>query len=167
MNRKSLNKYLRLVGFVSILGSLLLCASCGKTSSDIADTQKVETVSEQNSISTQTVQATILNTEENKETKKVFEFENPSPLNIANAIIEDLGATVKINAVRDENNNIYVDFSKDSPSLFSGTAEESSVLDSLGLTFIGDLKYTHIYFTIDGEKYETGHVVLEIEEPYM
>lgn len=155
---------------LSIIMSVLIIfglAACGNKT--VVEKPEIEKeVAETENMSKQKVQVTIFDVAENTDYQKELELENPSPANIANAILAELGATkTKINSVAEINNEIFVDFSADSEVLHSGTAGETAVLDSLGFTFVGNLKYDHIYFTVDGEKYESGHIALEIDEPYM
>lgn len=133
-----------------------------------ATENKKDEVAKETVTSKQKVQITVVDVVENTEKSKEIELENPSPLNIAKSIIKELGIEDDIiSNVVEKDNQIYVDFKKDSEFLHSGTAGETAVLDSLGLTFIGDLRYQHIYYTIEGNSYESGHFYFDKEEPYM
>lgn len=119
-------------------------------------------------IEPQNVEVTIFDVVENKDIEKVLELENPSPENIAKTIMKELGYIGdEINSVKEKENAVYIDFSEKSKFLKGGTAEETAVLDSLGLTFVGNLKYDHIYVSVEGNAYESGHMYFELNEPYM
>lgn len=148
---------------------VLSMAACQKNNETVVPEVEKETIEETvQPVSKQKVPITVFNVVENKNEKKEIELENPSPKNIAIAIMEQLGyKDVKVNSATDSNNKIYIDFKSDSEFLKGGTAGETAVLDSLALTFIEDLKYEHIYYTIDRKPYESGHIALGKDEPYM
>ena len=104
----------------------------------------------------------------NETVSKQIELSEASPINIANAVLKEVGDTgTKINNIWEQRGNIYIDFSGESTIFKSGSAGELAVLDSLGMTFVDELGYDNIFYSKDGGIYESGHIVLEEDEPYM
>lgn len=104
----------------------------------------------------------------NETVSKQIELSEASPINIANAVLKEVGDTgTKINNIWEQRGNIYIDFSGESTIFKSGSAGELAVLDSLGMTFVEELGYDNIFYSKDGGIYESGHIVLEEDEPYM
>lgn len=127
----------------------------------IVNTPKNETTETQN-----TVEITVTDIVENKDIVKEIPVNKNDISQIANMIIQEIGSKTTINSILQKENSIYIDFSSNSSILHTGTAEELAVLNSLANTFINNLNYDNIYFTVDKGIYESGHIILELNEPY-
>lgn len=163
----------RIIAFilmVVVCFSLAACGSQKKINEDIIvekdfETEEVKTESSEKMYS---VYITYFDVAANENVSKEIELPEASPINIANAVLKELGDNgTKINNVWEQRGNIYIDFSGDSTIFRSGSAGELAVLDSLAMTFVEDLGYDNIFYSKDGGTYESGHIVLEEDEPYM
>ena len=85
--------------------------------------------------------------------------------------LEDHDIDVKIGSVTNEGNKVTIDLSAEDSFLpfgSLGSSAEGSVLDCLSYSIFdnfSDIK--EVYFLVNGEAYETGHIELKKDEPYL
>ena len=169
-----MKKIISLIAVLAIIASLSACGTKEVEKVDNTSDKIVEDVApEPGPAPTKEeklykVSVSIMDVAANEMVIKEISLPESSPTNIANAILKELNATdTVINSVREDRNRIYIDFKADSGVLKSGTAGETAILDSLGTTFVDELGYQNIFFTVDGGAYESGHFAFGIDEPYM
>lgn len=165
-----MKKTIAFILMVAVCFSLAACGNQKKVNEDIIvekdfETEEAKTESSEKMYS---VYITYFDVATNENVSKEIQLPEASPINIANAVLKEVGDEgTKINNIWEQRGNIYIDFSGESTIFKSGTAGELAVLDSLAMTFVEDLGYDNIFYSKDGGTYESGHIVLEEDEPYM
>lgn len=160
-----MKKILSIICVVALMLSFSACGSKKVVEPDV----EISTKEEVEIVKDGLVDIKIFDVVENKNVVKSVEIENKEDiLTVANIILEEINSTnTIINSAIKKENSIYIDFASESGIFYSGSAGELAVLDSLGMTFVEMLGYDNIYYSMDGNEYESGHIVLDKEEPYM
>ena len=157
----------KILSIICVLAVMLSFAACGNkqngTDIEISTEETVNVLENDKNI-----EIKVFDVVDNKEVIKKIEIENKDGVAIANAVLNEIKATnTTFNYVNIVDNKVYIDFTENSGVLHSGSAGELAVLDSLGMTFVEMLGYDNIYFSVEGEAYESGHIALDKDEPYM
>lgn len=73
-----------------------------------------------------------------------------------------------INSITESGRGLYVDFAGNSlPAVSMGSSEEEACLISIAETLLQNHpSCTQIYYTIDGGAYMSGHIELDMDEPF-
>ncbi len=92
-----------------------------------------------------------------------------TPQFLVDKVINDIaesGIIVKIDYVKTEDRTIIVSFKNDTANVGSGV--EISILDSIAKTLLDNLPiYDSVVYRNEDEAYESGHIELGIDEPYL
>ena len=93
---------------------------------------------------------------------------------VVNAVVselEDHDIDIVIASVTNEGGKVTIDIEADDPFLpfgSLGSSAEGSVLDCLSYSIFDNFADVNaVYFHVNGEAYETGHIVLKADEPYL
>ncbi|MBR6396491.1 MAG: GerMN domain-containing protein [Lachnospiraceae bacterium] len=85
--------------------------------------------------------------------------------------LEDHDIDIKIGSVTNEGNKVTIDLKADDSFLpfgSLGSSAEGSVLDCLSYSVFDNFSdVKEVYFLVNGEAYETGHIELKKDEPYL
>ena len=165
-----MKKTIAFILMVAVCFSLAACGNKKEIKEELPVDNEVvsEDVNTEKTEKMYSVYITYFDVAANEAVSKQVELSEASPINIANAVLKEIGDEgTKINNIWEQRGNVYIDFSGDSTIFRSGSAGELAVLDSLAMTFVEDLGYDNIFYSKDGGTYESGHIVLEEDEPYM
>ncbi|MDF2677388.1 MAG: sporulation/spore germination protein [Bacillota bacterium] len=80
-----------------------------------------------------------------------------------------ISTNTKLNSLylNDEENMVYVDFSKEFVSeMNAGSAFEAMILQSITNTLGNYYGVDKVYITLDGKPYESGHILMKEKEPF-
>lgn len=159
---------------------LVLMTSCGKKDNEQSTSAKKPTQSPQ--VTTQTSdkpQEKIIDiytinedTLEVEAAKATIVVDTELTANdIVNAVIDGLNFKpdyIGLNSVTEEDDAVIVDFQKDKPPVDKiGSAGESAILDCISKSLLDNLASCNkVIVHVDGEKYQSGHLAYEYDEPY-
>lgn len=95
-----------------------------------------------------------------------------TPELIVNEVVKkfaEIELIVKVDSITTQKDTIIVSFKADAaPFLNVGAGVEGSILDSIGMSLIDNMKeYKKVIFRKEGKAYESGHIILGIDEVYI
>lgn len=188
--RKNKKKSIVVIMFLMILGISLL-GGCKKEEADSLDSQESVPVSENNQPSSEAVTDTTDGTiseeeptknlpiyclqEESLEREPVIAIIPEDTAIDAEFVVktvvdafEERSILIGIDSVISKEDTVIVNFKKDEiPITNVGTSAESGILDSISMSLLDNVKSCQkVIFRIEGEAYETGHMLFGIDEPY-
>ncbi len=149
-------------------GSGSVAVQPGEPSSDDAEEEEKE-YGEETKIHIYTMDPDSLEAEEVE--VKVDTTDGLTPQVIVDAVLDSFeaqGQDIGVNLVEQQDNTVIVDFKGGMAPVSSvGSAEETAILDCLSMSLLDNLDDCHqVVFHVDGEHYESGHYVFELNEAY-
>ncbi|BCN31424.1 GerMN domain-containing protein [Anaeromicropila herbilytica] len=91
---------------------------------------------------------------------------------IVNEVVKNFeqnGVTIGINSVTTKGDTIYVDFKSDKAPLANvGSGVEATILDCIAQSLVDNLDgHNKVIYRVDGKAYESGHIILDLNEVYL